>query len=519
MLEDAIFGPVVSRRCVLRALAASSALLVGAPGLEAQTDLSGYWVLLVPTGDGNYRKTFLYLEQSGHTVTGEVMYGARKLPISNGSFQDGKLHFEVVVHFQQQTRQIVYDGQMAGGTIDMKINFPGRSPMTGTAERTTREATLPPKPLPLPALRDLPDNGLVRTPPMGWNSWNKFAGRVDDSIVRAAADAMVASGMAKVGYTYINIDDTWQGQRDKSGRITGNKKFPDMKALCDYVHSKGLKIGIYSSPGPTTCAGYEGSFGHEELDAQTYAEWGFDYLKYDWCSAAEIYKDEEMRPVYQKMGEALQKTGRPIVYSLCQYGRDDVWGWGAKVGGNLWRTTGDINDHWERMDEIGFSQFAIQHYMKPGHWNDPDMLEVGNGGMTNDEYRTHMSLWCLLAAPLLAGNDLSSMTEETREILMNTEVIAIDQDRAANPAKLATPLGKHVVAYRKLSDGSTAVAFFNRNAKEDEIGVEWAAVEIEGGNIQARDLWKHQDVQVSPTRYSTKVPAHGVVMLRVQQRS
>ncbi|HZT71381.1 MAG TPA: glycoside hydrolase family 27 protein [Terriglobia bacterium] len=519
MLEDSVLGPVVSRRCVLRALAASPALLAGAPTLQALTDLSGYWVLLVPTGDGNYRKTFLHLEQSGHTVTGEVMYGARKLALSNGSFQDGKLHFEVVIHLRQQTRQVAYDGQMAGGKINMMISFPGRNPISGIAERTTREATLPPKPLPLPALRDLPDNGLVRTPPMGWNSWNKFSGRVDDSIVRAAADAMVASGMAKVGYTYINIDDTWQGQRDKDGRITGNRKFPDMKALCDYVHSKGLKIGIYSGPGPTTCAGYEGSFGHEEQDAQTYAEWGFDYLKYDWCSAAEIYKDEEMRPVYQKMGEALQKTGRPIVYSLCQYGRDDVWGWGAKVGGNLWRTTGDISDRWERMDEIGFSQFAIQHYMKPGHWNDPDMLEVGNGGMTNDEYRTHMSLWCLLAAPLLAGNDLSSMTEETREILMNTEVIAINQDQAANPAKLVTPLGKHVVAYRKLSDGSTAVAFFNRDDKEDEIGVEWSAVEIEGRNIRARDLWKHEALKVSPTHYSARVPAHGVVMLRVKPGS
>ena len=513
---DFILGPRVSRRSVLRTLASSSVLLLGASRLAAQTNLSGYWVLLAPTGDGNYRKSYLHLEQSGTTISGNVLFGTRELPISNGSFQDGKLRFDVITRFRERSRTTTYTGQTNGDKIDMQVNFPGRSPMTGTAQRTTREATLPPKPLPLPALRDLPDNGLVRTPPMRWNSWNKFAGRVNDPVVRAAADAMVASGMAKAGYTYINIDDTWQGQRDRKGRITGNKKFPDMKALCDYVHSKGLKIGIYSGPGPQTCAGYEGSFGHEEQDAQTYAEWGFDYLKYDWCSAASIYKDEDMRPVYQKMGEALLKCGRPIVYSLCQYGRDDVWGWGAKVSGNLWRTTGDINDHWERMDEIGFSQFAIQHYMRPGHWNDPDMLEVGNGGMTDDEYRTHMSLWCLLAAPLLAGNDLSSMSKETVDILMNPEVIAIDQDPAANPAQLVTYVEKHVVAYRKLHDGSTAVAFFNRDEKPAEIGVQWSAVGIEGKELRARDLWKHEAVEVSYTHYSTKVPAHGVVMLKVK---
>jgi alpha-galactosidase len=514
--EDFILGTRATRRSVLRALASTPVLLMGASNLAAQTNLSGYWLLLMPNHDGTYRKSYFYLQQSGETLTGNVMFGSRELPISNGSFQNGRLHFEVVIHFRQQSRQITYTGQLNGGKIDMKVSFPGRPARTGTAQRTTREATLPPKPLPLPALRDLPDNGLVRTPPMGWNSWNKFAGRVNDQVVRAAADAIVASGMAKAGYTYVNIDDTWQGQRDSKGRIQPNRKFPHMKALCHYVHSKGLKIGIYSGPGPETCGGYEGSFGHEEQDAQTYAEWGFDYLKYDWCSAARVYKDEDMRPVYQKMGEALLKCGRPIVYSLCQYGREDVWGWGAKVSGNLWRSTGDINDHWERMDDIGFRQFAIQHYMRPGHWNDPDMLEIGNGGMTSKEYRTHMSLWCLLAAPLLAGNDLSNMTEDTRSILMNHEVIAIDQDPGANRAQLVTYVGKLMVAYRKLHDGSTAVAFFNRTEKEDEIGVEWAAVGIEGTNIQARDLWKHEDIEVSGHYYSTKVPAHGVVMLKVK---
>jgi len=514
-MEDNIVGSRVSRRSVLRTIASTPVLLLSACGHSTATNLSGYWVLLIPNGDGTNREAYWHLQQSGETISGTVLQGSRELPISNGSFQSGKLHFEVVTHRRQETLRVSYDGVLQGGEFAMQVNFPGRKPVAGTAQRTTEAATLPPAPLPLPALHDVPDNGLARTPPMGWNSWNKFAHRVDDAIVRSVADAMVASGMSKVGYQYINIDDTWEGPRDRNGNITCNRKFPDMKALADYVHSKGLKIGIYSGPGPTTCAGYTASFGHEEQDARTYASWGIDYLKYDWCSAGRIYKDNEMRPVYQKMGDALLKCGRPIVYSLCQYGRDDVWTWGAKVGGNLWRTTGDINDHWERMDEIGFNQFDIAKYIRPGHWNDPDMLEIGNGGMNADEYRTHMSLWCLLAAPLLAGNDLSSMTDETKGILMNREVIAIDQDKAAKPVKPVGPVGKTVVAARPLADGSTAVGLFNRGDQPAEVGVEWSALGLEGKNLRARDLWKHQPVKVSRTHYSTKVPVHGVVLLRV----
>ncbi len=256
------------------------------------------------------------------------------------------------------------------------------------------------------ALAQTPDTTLAPTPPMGWNSWNHFAGKVTDADVRAAADALVATGMRDAGYRYVNIDDAWQGKRDEHGRITGNSKFPDMKALADYVHSKGLKIGIYSSPGPLTCAHYAGSYGHEKDDAQTYAAWGFDYLKYDMCSYGPILEKQYGKPspanaekrlaadkeVYEKMHRALQATGRPIVLSMCQYGWDDVWKWGAGVGGNLWRTTGDINDTYTRMSEIGFSQAGLAPYAGPGHWNDPDMLEVGNGGMSDNEYRTHMSL-------------------------------------------------------------------------------------------------------------------------------
>src|SRR5215471_3115353 len=315
---------------------------------------------------------------------------------------------------------------------------------------------------------------LAATPPMGWNSWNHFAKEVSDPIVRAQADAMVSSGMRDAGYIYVNIDDTWEGERDAQGFIHPNSKFPDMKALADYVHSKGLKLGIYSSPGPKTCAKYEGSFGHEEQDAQTYAERGIDYLKYDWCSA----RGDE-KAAYAKMREALQKTGRPMVYSLCQYGRERVWSWGAGVGGNLWRTTGDIQDRYNSMAYIGLGQKGLERYAGPGHWNDPDMLEVGNGGMQEDEYRTHMSLWCLLAAPLLAGNDLTNMSPTTLSLLTNPELIALDQDPAGIQGHRVAQEGPLEVWVKPLADGSKAVGLFNRSnsdapltANFREIGVQ-----------------------------------------------
>jgi alpha-galactosidase len=380
------------------------------------------------------------------------------------------------------------------------------------ASQTSPQAMAALPRLPLPELHEMPDNGLAPTPPMGWNSWNKFAEAIDDVTVRAIADAMVSSGMRDAGYIYVNIDDTWEGPRDPQGNITSNAKFPSMKALADYVHSKGLKIGLYSSPGPQTCAGYEGSYRHEVQDARTYAAWGFDYLKYDWCSARGIYKPFEMRAVYQKMGDALQATGRPIIFSLCQYGLDDVWKWGAQVGGNVWRTTEDINDHYERMGEIGFKQFDIASYGQRGHWNDPDMLEIGNGGMTADEYRTHMSLWSLLAAPLLAGNDLRTMTEETKSILMNTEVIAIDQDPAGLPVRKISEQGPLVVAARPLMSGALAVGLFNRGGTSANVTVTWRQLGLPG-TLMVRDLWEHKDRGRIANHFSAKVPSHGVVLI------
>jgi alpha-galactosidase len=498
-----------------------------APAL-AQSDLSGYWDIQTANGDGTFRHTYFEFKQEGETITGRL-FGRNPdgLPLS-GSTTGGKIHFTIAPPPPRPGpagatsfagRPIIYDGTYHGDQLSLAWHGFNGQLFEGEAKRTTQQAATPPPALPLPPLKQLPDNGLVRTPPMGWNSWNKFAGKITDQDVRDMADAMVATGMSKLGYVYINIDDTWEAGRDAQGNILTNRKFPDMKALADYVHSKGLKIGIYSSPGPLTCAGYTGSFGHEEQDAKTYAAWGIDYLKYDLCGARAIYPSTlaNLEGLYQKMGNALEHTSRPIVYSLCQYGEDDVWKWGSEVGGNLWRTTGDIRDSWESMDTIGFSQLAIASYARAGHWNDPDMLEVGNGGMSGDEYRTHMSLWSLLSAPLIAGNDLRAMSEDTKSILMNEEVIAIDQDPAVKPAQVFLTDGKMEVLDRSMHDGSLIVGFFNRGDSPKEATLNWADLPggFSGKTLSVRDLWKHRAVPVSGSTYRATVPVHGVVLLRV----
>jgi len=367
-----------------------------------------------------------------------------------------------------------------------------------------------------------PAQAPAQTPPMGWNSWNHFRDKVDDATIRAQADAMVSSGMRDAGYVYINIDDTWEGERDAQGNIHPNAKFPDMKALADFVHSKGLKLGIYSSPGAKTCAKYEGSLGHETQDAQTYASWGIDYLKYDLCGLRDQMKaapspeaaHKIMIDAYIKMHDALRATGRPIVYSLCQYGEDAVWEWGASVGGNLWRTTGDISDNYTRMSDIGFGQAGLAKFAGPGHWNDPDMLEVGNGKMNTEEYRTHMSLWAILAAPLLAGNDLTTMTPETESILMNKEVIAVDQDPLGKQGDRVYAEGPIEVWSKPLAGGALAVGIFNRHQKPLTAHVDFTKLGLTGG-VQARDLWLHKDLGTLPSLYNVEVPAHGVLMLRI----
>ncbi|MDP4201074.1 MAG: glycoside hydrolase family 27 protein [Bacteroidota bacterium] len=469
--------------------------------------LAGAWRVDIPQGDGVVIPTYFVLHPNGDNYEGTVSIKATvDLPIRNPHWEEGDFVFGT-------DWNIGYRLHPEGESFFVTINY-GNGFEKGSAIRIPETEAMTPKALPLPELTDVPSNGAAATPPMGWNSWNHFGNRVDDAIVRKAADALVNSGLAKLGYVYINIDDCWQGGRDAHGNIVPNKKFPDMKVLADYVHSKGLKLGLYSSPGPRTCGGYEGSFGHEEQDARTYAAWGIDYLKYDWCSAQRMYSNAQVRAVYQKMGEAISKAGRPIVYSLCEYGIEDVWKWGQTVGGNLWRTGYDINDSWNRMVEIGFNQGNFSVYAGPGHWNDPDMLEVGNGGMTDTEYRTHFSLWCLLAAPLLAGNDLNAMSTETLNILGNKEAIAVDQDALGKAAVPVIKDGDIQIWARDLHDGSKALGIFNIGEASRKGIVAFQDLKI-SGKQKVRDLWQHADLGVFDTQFNYEVPSHGVVFVKI----
>jgi len=487
--------------------------------------ISGTWVFSVPGPDGTSRDTYFRLKENGGKITGIVQQAYNIRTIDDGGAAEGNhVKFSTTYTGRGQSITITYEGDLTGTELHLKSSGGGRGPGGGrgrgpseiVAVRTTEGAGLPPARIDPPSLHDVRPNGLARTPPMGWNSWNHFKGQIDDAGVRSIADAMVSSGMKDAGYLYVNIDDTWQAGRDSAGNITTNKRFPDMKSLADYVHSKGLKIGLYSSPGPKTCAGYEGSYGHEVQDAKQYAAWGFDYLKYDWCSASAVYQDSDMHAVYQKMGDALAASGRAIVFSLCQYGRANVQEWGPSVSGNLWRTTGDINDSWTSMSTIGFSQSALAPFAAPGHWNDPDMLEIGNGGMTATEYRTHMSLWSMLAAPLLAGNDIRTMNDETKEILLNKDVIAIDQDKAGHQAHRAAQNGDTETWTRELADGSIAVALFNKGDSEATMKAAWTNYGIKRAKT-VRDLWAHKELSGAAEGYTVEVPSHGVVLLRVSK--
>jgi alpha-galactosidase len=368
---------------------------------------------------------------------------------------------------------------------------------------------------------------IALTPPLGWNSWNCFGCDVTAENVRAAADAMAASGLIDHGWTYINIDDCWEEGRDADGNVTSNQKFPDMKELTAYVHSKGLKIGLYSSPGPKTCAGHEGSYRHEEQDALQYANWGFDYLKYDWCSYGGIapHADHEqlMKP-YQVMRAALDKAPRDIVFSLCQYGMGNVWEWGAEVGGNCWRTTGDISDTWSSMSGIGFGQAGHEKYAAPGHWNDPDMLVVGYVGwsakvrpsrLTPNEQYTHISLWCLLSAPLLIGCDMTRLDPFTLGLLTNDDVLEVNQDPLGRQAARVAKTDDMEVWAKDLEDGSKAVGLFNRGEEQTVGTVRWADLGISGKH-RIRDLWRQKDLGTCGDAFKAMVPRHGVVLIKVE---
>ncbi|USI71917.1 glycoside hydrolase family 27 protein [Sphingomonas morindae] len=358
------------------------------------------------------------------------------------------------------------------------------------------------------------------TPPMGWNSWNKFACSVSEQTIRAAADALVRTGMRDAGYRYVVIDDCWQGPRDENGVITADaRSFPSgIKALADYVHGRGLKFGIYSDAGALTCAGRPGSQGHEFQDAQTYARWGVDYLKYDWCSTGTRNGEE----AYQLMARALRASGRPILFSMCEWGTNKPWLW-TPFAGQMWRTTGDISDVWEAHDKgrLGVINIAdrnegLWRYAGPGHWNDPDMLEVGNGGLSDDEARAHMALWAIMAAPLIAGNDLDAMTPAVHAILTNKAVIAVDQDALGVQGHRIAQDGDLEIWAKPLTGGRQAVLLLNRGAAPATMTLHWDVLGWEPGRRAAvRDLWADRALPGASRGVTLSVPAHGAQMLAI----
>jgi hypothetical protein len=375
-------------------------------------------------------------------------------------------------------------------------------------------------------------NLLALTPPMGWNSWNCWGLSVSTEKVKNSAQAMIDKGLVDHGWTYMNIDDGWEAEsRDTKGRIVPNTKFPDMKALGDWLHSRGLKFGIYSSPGPKTCGGYLGSYQHELQDAGSYAGWGIDYLKYDWCSYGDIHNSKDttlasyIKP-YTVMMKALRAQKRDILYSLCQYGMKDVWKWGNEVDGNCWRTTGDITDTWNSLSSIGFNQTVQYAYAKPGRWNDPDMMIVGQVGwgdhlhptkLTPDEQYTHVSLWCLLSAPLLIGCDLSKLDDFTLNLLTNDEVLALDQDPLGRQARQIIKKESYQVWMKELEDGNRAIGIFNTGEEYANILVNWAELGLKNNAYKVRDLWRQKDLGNPTGLFSTKVAPHGVTLIKVSQ--
>ena len=389
---------------------------------------------------------------------------------------------------------------------------------------------------------------LALTPHMGWNSWYVWESRVTDKIIRAAADAMVSSGLINHGYQYVNIDDCWAVKpgatdpslggepRDMWGMVNANQRFPDMKALTAYIHSKGLKAGIYTSPGPLTCAGHVGAYQHEELDAQRFAEWGFDFLKYDWCSYGGVAKNPnraDLQKPYRVMGGILRRQDRDLVLNLCQYGMGNVWEWGKEVGGHSWRTAGDLGGSFQGIPAAlfrdGFDVYARNELHKfggPGGWNDPDYLLLGylsnwqgqtaSSPLTPNEQYTHVSLWCLLAAPLIFSGDITRLDDFTLSLLTNDEVIDVDQDPLGRPGRRVAIEGDLEVWARDMEDGSKAVGLFNRGEDTTTVTAKWTDLGIKGKQI-VRDLWRQQDLGKYEGEFKTLVPRHGVVLVRLRK--
>jgi alpha-galactosidase len=374
--------------------------------------------------------------------------------------------------------------------------------------------------------------GLALTPPMGWNTWNTFADKINEALIMQTADEMIANGMRDAGYTYIVLDDTWSAmERDANGDLQAHpQKFPSgMKALGDYLHAKGFKFGIYNCAGTKTCAGYPGGWGHEFQDAKKYAEWGVDYLKYDWCNTGTA----DARDAYTRMSAALKAAGRPIVFSLCEWGRSKPWEWAQNVG-HLWRTTGDILDcydckqqwaqGWKVILDQQYSlvqpadngEQGLAKFAGPGHWNDPDMLEVGRSGLTFAESRAHFSLWCMLAAPLMAGNDVRHMTPEIRAVLTDRDVIAIDQDALGKQGwRFRAETGREIWL-KQLSDGAWAVCLLNTGETAADLSIDFPHVwQFSAGKFSIRDLWAKKDVGTTEEIFAAHIESHDVALLRL----
>ena len=505
------------------AIAFVACLLLSVPAGAA--DLAGIWIAPAPysyypnvevSGYPNsdaYTERLVFAREHG-VLTGKFLSITGEQPLSDLSVEGQTVRFAA-----GSSR---FQGEVHGNELRLQANWGGSpTPIPYTCRKATARdlkivaagPTYSFKKIPLPTLRHVSGGDLAPVPPMGVGN---FA-MASDAKVRQMANEMVADGLRDAGYVYIQIDEGWQGRRDAEGNIHPNSKFPDMKALADYVHSKGLKLGIYSSPGPAACWGYAGSYGHEQQDANTFAKWGVDYLKFDWCSASAMYSTQrEMQALYQEMGEALRASGRPIAYGLCEYGLFDVSTWGKEVGANLWRTTGDMADRWDSIVSSGFKENGELDHSGPGGWNDPDNLQIGIGGLTTEEYRTQMTLWSMMAAPLFVqefANDLSKWTPATREIALNREVIGIDQDVLGIQGHRVLQRGEVEIWTKPLAGGAVAVALFNRAEMEQKVSLHLEELHL-GNVLSVRDVWHGLELGSLVSGYDGTVPAHGAILLK-----
>ena len=520
---------MLDRRALLGGVLSSLAL-AGARnvrGAMGASPIDGTWKVLVGHLDsGDELPVYFELEQVGRRLIGRAIHtsGESYQTIEHGWIDGDRFGFQEA-YFEVR-------GVVKGDRLEIEADFERYWPYTNVlnphviqvqavlpkdafrrfvAHRVPQGSGRFPAGGPLPELVELPPNGLARTPPMIWGAWYGFTTTISDALIRGMARAMVSSGLRDAGYDILNMEVGWPGQRDADGTLHANRKFPDMKGLCDYVHSLGLKVGLCTSPGPYDCTGYTGSLNHEEQDARTWAQWGIDFIKHDACSVNVVHPKQSRR-VYQKMGNALRRCGRPIIYGLCQYGEDDVWEWGARVGGNMWRTTGDIADDWESLSEA-FEQGRLAPYAGPGGWNDPDYLMVGMGRLSMEEYRTQFSLWCMLAAPLTTSVDLRDLSAAVRSILLHREMIAIDQDPRGVQGRRVSTSGETEIWLKPLQEGH-AVALFNRGEKEATVELDTARIGLHGVR-EARDVWDRRNIVLDRGRYRARVASHGSVVLRL----